>query len=49
MREVSQGASSPDSRSLAEALMLVAAHDREAFEQVYSRTSAKLFGICLRI
>ena len=29
--------------------MRVGAQDRAAFEQVYSRTSAKLFGICLRI
>ncbi len=40
---------STDSRSLADALQRVGAQDRAAFEQVYLRTSAKLFGICLRI
>ena len=49
MRDDSQGATAPDSQSLAEALVRVGAQDRVAFEQVYSRTSAKLFGICLRI
>lgn len=49
MLEVGQGAIPSDSQSLAEALVRVGAQDREAFEVVYSRTSAKLFGICLRI
>ena len=49
MRDDSQGATAPDSQSLAEALVRVGAQDRAAFELVYSRTSAKLFGICLRI
>lgn len=35
--------------ALAEALLRVAAGDRAALGEVYSRTSAKLFGICLRI
>ncbi|WP_426255530.1 sigma-70 family RNA polymerase sigma factor [Sphingomonas sp. DC2300-3] len=34
---------------LVEALMATGAADREAFRRVYSLTSAKLFGICLRI
>jgi RNA polymerase sigma factor (sigma-70 family) len=38
-----------DSASLAEALRRVAIGDRSAFEEVYRRTSAKLFGVCLRI
>jgi len=38
-----------DSDSLAETLRRVAAGDRAAFEEVYRRTSAKLFGVCLRI
>ena len=38
-----------DSNSLAETLRRVAAGDRAAFEEVYRRTSAKLFGVCLRI
>ena len=35
--------------SLIEALRKVASGDRLAFEDVYRRTSAKLFGVCLRI
>jgi RNA polymerase sigma-70 factor (ECF subfamily) len=35
--------------SLAKSLRLVAFGDREAFEEVYQRTSAKLFGVCLTI
>jgi RNA polymerase sigma factor (sigma-70 family) len=34
---------------LAEALILTGKEDRLAFQQVYELTSAKLFGICLRI
>ena len=36
-------------RKLIEALRQVAAHDRAALDLVYDMTSAKLFGICLRI
>ena len=35
--------------ALARALAAIAAGDREAFEELYRRTSAKLFGVCLRI
>jgi len=49
MHDARQDAASSESRSLADALVRVASQDRNAFEQVYSRTSAKLFGICLRI
>ena len=38
-----------DRASLAAALSRVAEGDRPAFAEVYLRTSAKLFGICLRI
>ena len=38
-----------DSDILAETLRRVANGDRTAFEEVYRRTSAKLFGVCLRI
>jgi RNA polymerase sigma factor (sigma-70 family) len=38
-----------DAVSLAAALRSVAAGDRAAFEEVYRRTSTKLFGVCLRI
>ena len=39
-----------DERSrLAAALQRVAQGDRKAFHEVYRRTSAKLFGVCLRI
>jgi RNA polymerase sigma-70 factor, ECF subfamily len=34
---------------LAAALIQTGAGDRSAFEEVYRRTSAKLFGVCLRI
>ena len=34
---------------LAEALQRVAAGDRSALEEVYRRTSPKLFGVCLRL
>ncbi len=40
---------SRDSQSLAEALRRVGEGDRAAFAEVYTRTSAKLFGVCLRI
>jgi RNA polymerase sigma-70 factor (ECF subfamily) len=36
-------------RALSDALMRVAGGDRAAFEEVYRRTSVKLFGVCLRI
>lgn len=38
-----------DRAALARALSAVAGGDRAAFEDVYRRTSAKLFGVCLRI
>lgn len=38
-----------DPATLATALQRVAAGDRVAFEEVYRRTSVKLFGVCLRI
>jgi len=38
-----------DSDILADMLRRVATGDRAAFEEVYRRTSAKLFGVCLRI
>ena len=38
-----------DRALLAATLRKVAVGDRRAFEQIYRRTSAKLFGICLRI
>ena len=38
-----------DRAALARALSAVAGGDRAAFEEVYRRTSAKLFGVCLRI
>jgi RNA polymerase sigma-70 factor (ECF subfamily) len=42
-------AANADAASLAATLQRVAAGDREAFEEVYRRTSVKLFGVCLRI
>ncbi|WP_454885043.1 sigma-70 family RNA polymerase sigma factor [Sphingomonas oryzagri] len=41
--------SDTDPASLATALQRVASGDRVAFEEVYRRTSVKLFGVCLRI
>jgi RNA polymerase sigma-70 factor (ECF subfamily) len=41
--------SESDAASLATLLRRVGSGDRIAFEQVYRRTSAKLFGVCLRI
>lgn len=38
-----------DRARLAAALVKTGAGDRSAFEDVYRRTSAKLFGVCLRI
>lgn len=38
-----------DAAALARTLEQVAAGDRTAFEEVYRRTSVKLFGVCLRI
>lgn len=35
--------------ALVEALIRTGRHDRDAFRDVYAMTSAKLFGICLRI
>ena len=56
---MTEGVSSVDERArsgagearerLAQALVRVAKGDREALRQVYSATSAKLFGVCLRI
>jgi RNA polymerase sigma-70 factor, ECF subfamily len=40
---------SEDRARLAEALESAGRGDRSAFEQLYAKTSAKLFGICLRI
>lgn len=34
---------------LADALVAVGSGDRRAFHEIYQRTSAKLFGICIRI
>lgn len=39
----------PNAANLADALRQVATGDRAAFEEVYRRTSVKLFGVCLRI
>lgn len=41
--------STDERRLLAEALGRVAAGNREALHEVYQRTAAKLFGVCLRI
>jgi RNA polymerase sigma-70 factor (ECF subfamily) len=41
--------SEDDRSSLALMLTSVATGDRSAFEEIYRRTSAKLFGVCLRI
>ena len=38
-----------DTTGLGDALLRVAQGDRAAFEEVYRLTSAKLFGVCLRI
>ncbi len=38
-----------DAATLATTLQRVAEGDRAAFEEVYRRTSVKLFGVCLRI
>jgi RNA polymerase sigma-70 factor (ECF subfamily) len=38
-----------ESETLGDALRRVGDGDRAAFEEVYRRTSAKLFGVCLRI
>ena len=50
---MNSGASSSDTMAarstLTSALVAVGAGDREALRQVYDLTSAKLFGICLRI
>lgn len=45
-----RAAASPDAeRVLVDAMRRVAAGDQRAFAEVFQRTSAKLFGICLRI
>jgi RNA polymerase sigma-70 factor (ECF subfamily) len=49
MNNVSLSTGPRDRETLAAALSRVAQGDRAAFAQVYERTSAKLFGICLRI
>jgi len=41
--------SAEERKNLSDAIARVAAGSAEALEQVYSRTSAKLFGLCLRI
>ena len=38
-----------DRQALAATLQAIAAGNRQAFEDLYRRTSAKLFGVCLRI
>jgi RNA polymerase sigma-70 factor (ECF subfamily) len=48
-REASTSNASRDVDALRRALKAIAAGDRSALEIVYRRTSAKLFGICLRI
>ena len=47
--QVPRGSGGNDTLSLAAALSLAGTGDRLAFAQVYQRTSAKLFGICLCI
>lgn len=42
-------AAGDDRVALADALVLAGAGDRDAFAVVYQRTSAKLFGVCLRM
>jgi RNA polymerase sigma-70 factor (ECF subfamily) len=49
MNDFSRGTASRDREALATALSRVGEGDRSAFAQVYERTSAKLFGVCLRI
>ncbi len=49
MATVSASSSTSDIEQLRAALEAVAAGDRAALRIVYQRTSAKLFGICLRI
>ncbi|WP_220129652.1 sigma-70 family RNA polymerase sigma factor [Sphingomonas chungangi] len=46
---MSSTSSDSDAANLAATLRRVAAGDRAAFEDVYRRTSVKLFGVCLRI
>ena len=46
---IDAGRTARDRAALADALHGVARGDRDAFEEVYRRTSAKLFGVCLRI
>ncbi len=47
--ESSQSPTSLERAALAAALVRVAEQDRAALQEVYRRTSRKLFGICLRI
>lgn len=49
MNDAPHNKASADRSALAAALAKVGEGDRSAFAQVYQRTSAKLFGICLRI
>ncbi len=49
MGETQAVQASTTTAELATALMAVAGGDRGAFERVYAATSAKLFGVCLRV
>ena len=49
VNDVPPNKASADRSALAAALQKVGQGDRSAFAQVYQRTSAKLFGVCLRI
>jgi len=49
VNDAPQNKAAADRSALAAALQKVGEGDRSAFAQVYQRTSAKLFGICLRI
>ncbi len=49
MNDASLGRGAGARSELADAMQRVAGGDRSAFAKVYDRTSAKLFGICLRI
>ena len=48
-RPESDGRSTPEGDELARLLAAVASGDRGAFAVLYQRTSAKLYGICLRV
>lgn len=43
------GASMAETAEISDLIARVALHDRAAFKALYVRTSAKLFGVCLRI